>query len=371
MLILSVLLITSCGYDAGIKLTFDVEGDYDYTDKEAVSEDVYITATGVILSNMVINSDLYIDESVGDGHIELHNVEVNGTVHVHGGGLETIFIQDGKILKLIGYVDGRIEAAGDTKIDEVIVKEPGMILENHEEAKDAYNDVTIEIDDPSEEDEPVVLDGDFGEVEAKEGSNVVIEEETVVRHYYLTCGNYEGPGYYTTRTKVKKDARVEKMDIDGDSKIDNEGEIVEKTYGENYQGNEPAILNATMSVNSSGDYSIDFKTNTEGTIYYMVQPGFDSTGVTRTPEQVVKKEAYEFQMELAPGEEPGDLFYLASGKSVRVSEPDLRITATGYMGDAFGQRPPNESGIKFDSVIWYVIKDSEGNFSDVGKLIYQ
>ena len=58
-----------------VDLEYVIEGD-----------DVHIQDDKVTLKDMVIEGDLYIDESVGDGEFRLENVEVTGTIYVNGGG---------------------------------------------------------------------------------------------------------------------------------------------------------------------------------------------------------------------------------------------------------------------------------------------
>lgn len=50
------------------------------------NNDIHITDAGTTLKNMVIEGDLYIDETVGEGEFYLENVEVKGTIYVNGAG---------------------------------------------------------------------------------------------------------------------------------------------------------------------------------------------------------------------------------------------------------------------------------------------
>ena len=381
VVLIGIFITSGCGEKG---LTFTEAGTFNYEDKKEVNQDVHIKATGVILQDMIINGDLYIDDEVGDGHIELHNLEVNGTLHVFGGGLETIVIQDGMILKLIGYVDGRVLATDGAVIDEIIIKEPGMVLENDETALESFPNVVVDITDPKDEDQPVIFDGNFDEVEIKPGSNVELIEQARIKYMHMpliSCSISDCPeNYARNRVKVNGQATLEKIDINGPTDIENNGTTIEKKYGEDIlpDGNKKTseadenytpqmTKDVSVSISESGDYSLSFETNNEGTVYYIVQPWFDSTGITITAEDVVNKNGYNFTVE--PGDEMMAGMKVVSAKSIEVSSAGNAVNGNGYMGDHMGSRPPSDDNIKYDSVIWYVFKDKLGNYSDVGKLV--
>ncbi|MBN1776331.1 MAG: hypothetical protein JW817_07695 [Clostridiales bacterium] len=58
--------------------------DKGYVVKE--NGDIHITESGVTLSDMDVDGDLFIDETVGDGDFTLKNIAINGTLYVRGGG---------------------------------------------------------------------------------------------------------------------------------------------------------------------------------------------------------------------------------------------------------------------------------------------
>jgi hypothetical protein len=380
--IIFLLIFISSGC-AEKELKFSEAGTYDYAEKEAVTTDVHVETTGVILKNMIIEADLYIDESVEEGHVELHNVELNGTLHVYGGGKETIYIQDGKILKLIGYVDGRVEAKYDTLIDDVLVKTPGMILENDETAAEAFKNVDIELENVTSEDEPVILDGIFEEVDLQIQSNVELAEKTRIKFMGLhTCSKDECPESYSkSKVKVNKDAVIDTLEIDESAEIENEGDINNITYGENaaeviingeeitFFGSEnykPQFLcEPKISVHSKGEYSIAFKTNNKGTVYYVIQPWFQSKNATLSAEDIKAGKGVAFSDKDGNGG-----FTVASAKSVDITEANIAVTMTGYMGDKHGMKPPQGEELVFDSVVWSVFEDDDGNHSDIVKIIY-
>jgi len=364
------------------KYTLSSAETYNYNNEE-IARDIHITADGVILKNVILNADLYIDESVGDGHIELYNVEVNGTVYVNGGGIETIFIQNGMILKLIGYVDARIEAVEDTIIEEVQVKSPGMILENNDTAKEAFPNVQISIENPEESDDPVILDGAFDTVEVNAGNNVELAEYSKFRYMPLiSCSKTECPENYKTKVKVNKNVTVEEMEIENPFEIENEGTIEKITYAENISPNGekitapddadyiPQILNnISIDISSSGNYILYYQTNAPGTIYYVIQPYFETTKYPSIDEIIEKDGLQNGDVESQLCQEGNMCMFVVSAKSIDVKESYKVYTGSGYMGDFHGQRPEADTDVPFDSIIWSVFEDESGNYSKITKTI--
>ncbi|MEN1761311.1 stalk domain-containing protein [Anoxynatronum sibiricum] len=98
---------------------------------ETLQGNVLITADGVTLQNYVITGDLTIDEGVGEGDVSLENVEIQGDVHVYGGGENSILFNNVDVAGalVVNKVNGaiRILATGNTNIA-VTVLESGAIL---------------------------------------------------------------------------------------------------------------------------------------------------------------------------------------------------------------------------------------------------
>ncbi|MET3505308.1 S-layer homology domain-containing protein [Halalkalibacter oceani] len=89
-----------------------------------IAGDVTVTASNVTLQNVIIEGDLVIAKEVGEGDVNLHRVEVRSTMEVHGGGSESIHLNDSVVLRLVidkenGAV--RIVASGNTSVTETIV----------------------------------------------------------------------------------------------------------------------------------------------------------------------------------------------------------------------------------------------------------
>lgn len=94
-LIIGIILF-GCGCSKG----------YD-TDEEG---NIHITESGTTLSNMDIDGDLYIDESVGDGEFTLEDINISGTLHINGGGSNS-----GYLINVTG-TDMTVESKDGTRV---------------------------------------------------------------------------------------------------------------------------------------------------------------------------------------------------------------------------------------------------------------
>lgn len=65
---------------------FDAAGFFD-GQNAVIDGNVTVTARDVSLKNWIINGDLIIDSSVGNGTVSLRNVQVKGTIYVRGGSI--------------------------------------------------------------------------------------------------------------------------------------------------------------------------------------------------------------------------------------------------------------------------------------------
>ncbi|GIP51658.1 glycosyl hydrolase [Paenibacillus vini] len=80
---------------------------------------VMINRTGVILKDSSISGNLYLTPGIGNGDAELHQVKVQGTAFVSGGGDQSIHIADSEITNLIANRIGgkvRIVLSGTTRL---------------------------------------------------------------------------------------------------------------------------------------------------------------------------------------------------------------------------------------------------------------
>jgi hypothetical protein len=100
---------------------------------ETINGNVEVTAAGVTLQNLVINGNLLLGESIGNGDATLNNVTVNGQTTVKGGGENSIHISNSVLLTiLVNKADGtvRIVAEGTTMVKSVTVQSSAIVQES-------------------------------------------------------------------------------------------------------------------------------------------------------------------------------------------------------------------------------------------------
>lgn len=113
---------------------------------ERIAGSVIVTAPDTTLRNLIVAGDLVIAKEVGEGDVNLHNVKVQGTVEVHGGGSDSIHLVDSTVLRLvIDKEDGsvRIVASGDTDIAETVIHSPVTLEAASDLNGEGYSYVTL------------------------------------------------------------------------------------------------------------------------------------------------------------------------------------------------------------------------------------
>ena len=78
--------------------TYDKAGTFgSLDDVEMIQGDVIVKAPGVTLQNMKITGNLLLDEAVGNGDVFIHNVTVQGTANVNGGGSNSVHFKNSQL----------------------------------------------------------------------------------------------------------------------------------------------------------------------------------------------------------------------------------------------------------------------------------
>jgi len=136
------------------------EGTY----TENADRNLVVSASSVVLKDMVINGDLYLAEGIGEGEVILDNVTVKGRTVVRGGGENSIIINNSSlngtliVIKKDGKI--RIVAKGSTEIANVTLNSGAKLQEVDLTGKGFEEIEIIEI----AEEGNVVLEGDFESV---------------------------------------------------------------------------------------------------------------------------------------------------------------------------------------------------------------
>lgn len=148
-------------FDNLIQTLISKPGEY----SKDVSGNVVINTSDAVLKNMKITGDLYITQGVGEGEVTLENVEIAGTVHVQGGGVNSIIFNNVDVqgALVVNKYNGqvRILATGNTSVS-VTVLESGAMLVTKELTGGGFETVEIPADILAGQE--VKLDGNFSNV---------------------------------------------------------------------------------------------------------------------------------------------------------------------------------------------------------------
>jgi len=157
---------------------YNAPGTYGPAEDKEVIGNATITSAGVTLRNITVNGDLHITSGVGEGSVNLNNVEVKGSLLVKGGGEDSVYLDDCTIGNVVvEKADGkvRVVARGNTNVTIVKVKSSAQLeTENITAGYDGFVTVYLTTDDE------VDLAGDFGTVFIElEGAKVQLISGTI------------------------------------------------------------------------------------------------------------------------------------------------------------------------------------------------
>lgn len=148
-------------FDNLIQTLISQPGEY----TQDVSGNVVINTSGAVLKNMKITGDLYIAQGVGEGEVTLDNVVITGSVHVQGGGVNSIIFNnvDVKGALVVNKYNGqvRVLATGSTSVS-VTMLESGAMLVTKELTGGGFETVEISADILAGQE--IKLDGNFTKV---------------------------------------------------------------------------------------------------------------------------------------------------------------------------------------------------------------
>jgi hypothetical protein len=141
-------------------VTYDKAGTYGPENgAETIEGNVEVTAEGVTLQNLIIEGNLVIAKSVGEGDVTLNNVTVEGTTTINGGGENSIHVNDSVLNKVVVNKANnkiRIVTTGSSSIDEVTLKSGAKLEESNVTGK-GFNNVVVD----ALEDSKIILEGEF------------------------------------------------------------------------------------------------------------------------------------------------------------------------------------------------------------------
>jgi hypothetical protein len=364
----------------------DTAQTYDYEGK-TIKQDVHITVGGVKIKDAIIEGDLYIDATVGDGEVEIENVIAKGKTYIYGGGKDTVLVIGGTIYEALGEFNGRIHAINWATMERIEIKSSDMVIQTDKESKVKKVELVIPQYD-EEKDKPVELNGNFDEVVDNGVADITIKKDTVIQKFKPICmGSGCIASERVSRVIMEEGSNIqeavvnEPMFWEGEGTIDNmdvqaEGVVVDVEVtefpNEEYQATttdvDPAFVGTPerTGISNSGDYVLRFKTNDTGTIYYILQPYGPNGLETPTAAQIMEGTGNAVcggpnDFDCAPT--------VASSGSVEVTEANTFVEASGYYGDSFGVRPEGDmEGSTFESFLFAVFVNEDGEESSVVKV---
>ncbi|OUM89929.1 MAG: hypothetical protein BAA01_04165 [Bacillus thermozeamaize] len=128
------LLESALNYAASQVMVYDTPGQYGPdTGVAVIKGSVIVASPGVTLRNVIIEGDLTVAETVGDGDAYFKNVSVRGTTYIYGGGPESVHFEDSVLVWIwVDERDGivRVVASGNTVVEYVEVHSPVKLEES-------------------------------------------------------------------------------------------------------------------------------------------------------------------------------------------------------------------------------------------------
>lgn len=134
------------------------------------AKNTVVYKAGTEIKDWVVEGDLIIAKTVGEGDVHLTNVTVTGNIYVYGGGLNSVYFNNVKAAKIVVEKDKvRLVLDGGSKIEELALGSEAVIEnENGQIAK-----VTITADGK------VTLSGSFDAVVVQGTGNLVLDNAKI------------------------------------------------------------------------------------------------------------------------------------------------------------------------------------------------
>lgn len=252
------------------------------TGSQTIQGSVTISAADVSLRNTVIEGDLLLGQSIGDGDVTLRDVTVKGKTIVNGGGPDSIMMYNFHGQTVI--VDGpegsrvRIVAQGNTGVGNVWMESKGT-LEESDLTGDGFVDVVIAVEGVFVDDgtNDIILTGSFKSItvaadvavkaiDAQIGQLDVTASNTVLDVDRDSVIGLLNVAETAADTKVTVSGKVETLTAGAKISVNNEGTITKAQINANgvvIDGNAPSALNVadTVTVPVTGSGSVPSSTN--------------------------------------------------------------------------------------------------------------
>ncbi len=179
---------------------------------ETIDKDVFISADGVILQNVLIKGNLTLDKKIGEGDVTLKNVTVEEDTFIYGGGKNSIIIDNSNLNRITINKENnkiRIVYSGSTTVKEINIKSEAKLEASDKSIIEVLNvdaaakvvgkgtikEANVNVSGVSFEKEPDKL-------EKAEGIKVEIIGETEEKEKDVSGGDRDGDSSSTIRVKT-------------------------------------------------------------------------------------------------------------------------------------------------------------------------
>ncbi|MGB4439139.1 MAG: S-layer homology domain-containing protein [Sedimentibacter sp.] len=164
------------------------------------SKNVVVYNAGSEVKDAIVEGDLIIAKTVGDGEVHLTNLEIKGGVKVLGGGMNSVYFNNVQVAKVeVGKDKVRLVFADGSSVEQLIAGSE-VILENSD---GTIAKVTITGDNK------VTLTGNFGEVTVVGNGNIVLNDAVITTLVVNQPITIEGTGTITTLEANADDIKFE------------------------------------------------------------------------------------------------------------------------------------------------------------------
>ncbi|GMK37669.1 hypothetical protein PCCS19_07230 [Paenibacillus sp. CCS19] len=132
------------------------------------TRNMVISKPGVVLEDSVIEGDLYLTAGVAEGDVDLNRVTVKGQIHINGGGVNSIKLNDSTIKTIIidkknGQI--RVVTQGNTTVEQTFVISGAKLVEENDAAGKGFSSVIL--DETMSSGATVQLEGNFDNVDVR------------------------------------------------------------------------------------------------------------------------------------------------------------------------------------------------------------
>lgn len=150
-----------------------------------------INKAGTELNDYVVEGDLIIAKTVGEGDVHLDNVSVTGSLYIYGGGANSLYFNNLKVNKIVVDKDKVRLVLGEGSVVEEIAVGSETVLQNDD---GTVSKITITSDNK------VTLSGEFDTVNVTGKSNIVLKDAKIQNLVAEKAINILGTGTIATLT---------------------------------------------------------------------------------------------------------------------------------------------------------------------------